>query len=154
MIRKTKGFTLVELLLVIGIIATLAVVVFVALDPAKRFADARSARRLSDAETILSAVHQFVIDNKGVFPAGLGVDTEQALGTASGGCSNYYNGCNVQVDSCLDLSGDLARYLKTIPFDPQTGTTENTQYSILRNSNGIITVRACVEEGDPIVVSR
>lgn len=38
-----KGFTLIEILVVIAIIAILATVVFVALDPVTRFADARNA---------------------------------------------------------------------------------------------------------------
>jgi len=156
-----RGFTLVELLLVIGIIATLAVVVFVALDPAKRFADARDARRTSDVETILSAVHQYVIDNKGSFPAGLTVaDIEQGLGVADGtGCSNFSGGCTTQTDACLDLlsnpDSNLTKYLKTMPYDPQSGTVDDTGYTIVRDSNGLVTVRACYAEGtDYISVSR
>lgn len=149
-----KGFTLVELLLVIGIIATLAVVTFVALDPAKRFQDARNARRVSDAETILSAVHQYIIDNRGTFPAGLVADTEQVLGTSSSGCTNYSGGCDARVEACLDLTGGLVRYLKAMPFDPQDGTAEITHYSILRDSNGIVTVRACNAEETTISASR
>jgi len=42
--KSKKGFTLIELLVVIAIISILAVVVFVALDPVKRFADARNSK--------------------------------------------------------------------------------------------------------------
>lgn len=155
-----QGFTLVELLLVIGIIATLAVVVFVALDPAKRFADARDARRTSDVEAILSAVHQYVIDNKGAFPTGLTVDTEQGLGDVdSTECANFSGGCDAQNAACLDLlsnpDSNLSKYLKTMPFDPQSGTAEDAGYTILRDSNGIVTVKACYAEGaNYISVSR
>lgn len=153
--RKVRGFTLVELLLVIGIIATLAVVVFVALDPAKRFRDARDARRFSDVETVLGAVHQYIIDNKGSFPPQLAQDSEQQLGTSSSGCETYNGGCNVATGQCLNLSSDLSRYLKTIPYDPQTGAEEKTHYAIARDSNGIVTVRSCDAEGDADVsVSR
>lgn len=145
--KKLKGFTLVELLLVIGIIATLAVVAFVALDPAKRFADARDARRVSDVESILSAVHQYVIDNKGSFPPALAVNAEQTIGTGGSGCSNSNGGCSTQADDCVNLSSDLERYLKTIPFDPNEGYEGNTFYTILLDSNGIVTVRACNAEG-------
>ena len=159
---QNQGFTLVELLLVIGIIAVLAVVVFVALDPAKRFADARDARRTSNVETILSAVHQYVIDNKGSFPDTFSLNEEWMLGSSGNYCVNNTKagegGCNANNNSCLDLVTippySLAKYLKTMPFDPKTGTTEITQYSIMRNDNGIVTIKACDAEGGNISVSR
>ena len=151
---KKHGFTLIELLLVIGIIAILAVAVFVALDPAKRFADARDARRVSDVETILSALHQYVIDNKGAFPGNLSTDTEQVLGTASSGCANSIMRCSASADDCIDLTNELSKYLKTIPYDPQSGSSENTLYSIVKNSDGIVTVKACNAEGGEISASR
>jgi len=150
---STKGFTLVELLLVIGIIATLAVVVFVALDPATRFRDARNARRTSDVETILSAVHQYIIDNKGSFPSGLDADDERMLGAEAYGCTNGNGGCNAP-DGCLDLSAELVRYLKEIPYDPTDGSSSQTQYTVLRDSNGLVTVRACSAEESQVYVSR
>ena len=52
--KRTSGFTLLEILLVIGIIAVLATVVAVSLDPATRFQNAKDARRLSDIQSILS----------------------------------------------------------------------------------------------------
>lgn len=33
-------------------------------------------------------------------------------------------------------------YLKTIPFDPQNGLDKNTYYTILRDSNDLMIVRA------------
>lgn len=152
--NKKSGFTLVELLLVIGIIATLAVVVFVALDPAKRFADARDARRQSDVETILSAVHQFVVDSKGNFPTGLDGNIEIMIGSGSGGCSSAIGGCATAGDDCLNMKNDLTKYLKTLPFDPKGGTDDATQYTIEKDVNGIITVRACGAEGSVISASR
>ena len=61
--KNEKAFTLIELLLVVAIIATLAVVVFVALNPAQRLKDSKDARRTSDIDTILSAVHEYIIDS-------------------------------------------------------------------------------------------
>ena len=152
--NRSKAFTLIELLLVIGIIATLAVVVFVALDPAKRFSDARNARRQADVETILSAVHQYIIDNKGGLPAGLSQD-ETMIGNSSTGCSNNYSGgCQANSDGCLDLSNSLSSYLKSIPYDSQTGSDGTTEYTIVADENGIVTVRACSAEGTEIFVSR
>lgn len=139
--KKKPGFTLIEILLVIGIIAVLATVVIVALDPAKRFADARNARRLSDIESILSAVQQYIVDNKGALPSGLDM-TERQLGTAGSGCAISGN-CGVTVDACIDMSADLAKYLKTLPYDPGAGSSSTTHYSIGANANNIVTVIAC-----------
>ena len=138
---KSKGFTLIEILLVIGIIAVLATVVIVALDPAKRFRDARDARRLSDIQSILSAVQQYIVDNKGTLPSGLDT-TERQLGTASSGCAVSLN-CGVTVDACLDMSSDLAKYLKEIPYDHANGSASTTHYSVGTDANNIVTVTAC-----------
>ncbi|QQR78607.1 MAG: type II secretion system protein [Candidatus Moraniibacteriota bacterium] len=140
---KTKhAFTLIEILLAIGIIAVLATVVVVSLDPISRFRDARDARRLSDIQSILSAVHQYVIDNQGAFPAGLDT-TERQIGTASSGCT-IGGQCAVAGDGdCVDVSTSLERYLKDIPFDPSAGELARSHYSISLNPNNIVTVTAC-----------
>lgn len=137
-----SGFTLLEILLTIGIIAVLATVVVVSLDPVARFKDARDSRRLADIQSILSAVHQYVIDNQGSYPEGLD-NTEKQIGTASTGC-NIGGTCSVSGEGdCVDLSNSLERYLKDIPTDPESGSAGRTHYSIQRNSNNIVTVRSC-----------
>jgi type IV pilus assembly protein PilA len=160
--KKTKGFTLIEILLVIGIIAVLATVVIVALDPAQRFQDARDARRRADIESISKAIQQYVIDNQGVFPAGVGFsqsDAETQLGTGTGECAITQGGCATGESDCMDLSADLAKYLKQIPRDPLVGTDTHTYYTVvLDNDNvgsNIVTVRACGAEGaDEISISQ
>jgi len=144
-LRKRVGFTLIELLTVIAIIAALAVVVFVALNPGQRLKDARDARRTSDVDSLLTAVHQYIVDNKGYAPTGL-TTTEQQLGTDATGCAiTGVGGCNTAA-ACLDWTTappPLAKYLKTIPIDPLDGTPGKSGYSIMQDGNGIVTVRAC-----------
>lgn len=155
MIRRSSGFTLIEILLVVGILAVLASVVFVALDPAKRFREARDARRTNDVQSILTAIHTYIIDNRGSLPAGLDI-TERQLGTATSGCAIATGGCSVTgASNCLNLATPLAKYLKSMPIDPNGGTAALTQYSIVIDANSIITVRACGTEGaSPISVSQ
>lgn len=147
-VRSYKGFTLIELLVVITIIATLAVVVFVALNPAGRLAAARDARRTSDVDSILTAIHQYIVDNKGSLPAGLGVN-EAELGTCGAACGAVSTGgCSVlATTSGVDLTIPLAKYLKSIPTDPKNGTSVSTLYSVNVDTNGIVTVKACGTEG-------
>ena len=153
MSKVHKGFTLIELLVVILIISILSVTVFVALNPAKRFADARDARRMADIDSILTAVHEYIVDNGGVVPAGV-TATEQQLGTAATGCNTTNCTNPPTAAACLDLSTTLAAYLKTIPKDPKVGTAAITGYKIVKDANGLVTVSACASEGAVISVSR
>lgn len=147
---KNKGFTLIELLLVIAIIAILALTVIVALNPIKRLQNARNARRYSDVESLLTAIHEYVIDNNGSLPAGI-TTTEAQLGTCvSGGAAI----CGTTAAACVDLSTPLAKYLKSIPFDPLASASA-TWYSVVKDTNNIVTVRACsAEDGATITTSR
>src|SRR5690606_18749647 len=87
--KKQKGFTLIELLVVIVIIGLLAAIIFVAVDPAQRFGDARDARRRAEVVSILNAVLKYQVDHDGDLPAGIdALDASvQVLGTAGAGCT-------------------------------------------------------------------
>ena len=151
--KQNEGFTLIELLLVIAVIVALAVTVFVALNPTKRLADARDARRTADVDTILMAIQQYVADNRGSLPTGV-TSTPKMLGTATTGCTNTSNGCNTGT-ACLDASSTLAAYLKSIPLDPKVGTATGTFYSVEADANNMVTVKACAAENTtPIQSSR
>lgn len=159
-VRAQKGFTLIELLLVITIISLLAVAVFAALNPASRLKDTKNARRTADVDTILTAIHQSIVDNKGNLPTNMpAANTEVQLGTAATGCVVATAGCAVTAAACTDLmsgSQNLSKYLKSVPVDPNLASTAtNTNYSVVVDSNGIITVKACgAENGQIISASR
>lgn len=151
--KMKKGFTLIELLVVIAIIGILAAVVFVALNPAQRFADSRNANRWSDVNSYLTAIHEYIVDNGGVYPAdlaALSADTTAQIGTDASACTtteNEGNACGTEA-GCVDLTGtdNLASYLASLPVDPQEVDSGKTGYSVVRTTAGFVTVSACNAE--------
>ena len=151
-----KGFTLIELLIVIVIIATLAVTVFVALDPARRLRDARNAKRTSDVETILTAIHAAIVDNKGSVPTNMPpAGTTSQLGTPVLGCATHGTTACGTTAACANLMADVAidliPYLASMPSDPQAADAGESGYSVVVNSNGIVTITSCLAEGGQII---
>lgn len=61
------GFTLVEVLIAVGIIGAIVTAFIVILNPSKQIGKANDARRKSDIKTIQSALEQFRADN-GAYP--------------------------------------------------------------------------------------
>lgn len=165
-LRKNKGFTLIELLIVIGIIAVLAAIIFVAVDPARRLAEARNAQRWSSVNSILNAVLKYTVDNAGILPnTPVAIDndaaTVQLIGENSGGTACNAVICTGQIvapANCFVTGSDsdlVDIYLASIPQDPSTGSADDTRYYINKSPAGRITVGACdPERGITISVSR
>lgn len=67
LLETKKGFTLIEILIVMAILAMIAAVVIIAINPARQFATARNTQRWAVVNSSLNAVHQNMIDNRGSF---------------------------------------------------------------------------------------
>jgi|SRR3989339_131988 len=128
-----KGFTLLEILLVVAAIAILAGIVIVAINPGKQLGATRNAARQSDINTIVNAVYQYSLDNSGLFPSN--IDTNlRMLGTAGTGCNIS---CGVSGNSVVNniVGGPLS-----IVDDSQStfvGTLTNLIYN---NTNNLLTL--------------
>jgi prepilin-type N-terminal cleavage/methylation domain-containing protein len=146
--KRAGGFTLLEMLLVVALIAILASIVILAINPGKQLAEARNAQRRSDVNTILNAVYQYSIDNNGTLPSGIPVGTEELI------CKEGVPLCGVLVDLTV-LTTDQ-KYLTAIPQDPNGVCNASSDcYSIYQSSNGRVTVLAPYAElGATISVTR
>jgi prepilin-type N-terminal cleavage/methylation domain-containing protein len=145
-----KGFTLLEVLLVVAVIAILAGIVIIAINPGKNLADTRDAQRSADVNTILNGVYQYVLDNDGNLPASITVSATEICNTTGAGCTT---------PAAIDLGVLTASgtYLVAIPQDPQCPTvclSNGVGYTIVRDANGRITVAAPDAENDTISVTR
>ena len=143
--RKNKGFTLLEIILVIAAIGILASIVLVAINPNRQLAQARNLVRQTDINTIQKALEQYLIDNK-AYPSSISTtpgyicNTEKETSPGSIVCG-----------SNIDLRVLVPTYLASIPKDPQaTGT--NTGYNVVINpDNNRVSITSSLAENKSIV---
>ncbi len=142
--RKNKGFTLIEILVVIGIIAILAAIVIVAINPARQFAQARNTQRTSNVETILNAVGQKMADCKGVFDATATACTISPVCPTTGTVTATVKNIGTTVGATfVDLSCLTPTYISAgIPTDPTNGIAADTKYTVQIDTSGRYTVCA------------
>ena len=154
--QRQKGFTLLEILLVVAAIGILAGIVIIAINPAKQLADARNSQRRVDVNTILNGVYQYSIDNNGLLPATL-VSTACATASTSTICRTGVAAATCASNNLVNLASttDSERYLVSIPIDPQSTSSVATGYNITRSVNNRVTVCAPnAENGATISVTR
>lgn len=145
-IRNRSGFTLIEILVVIGLIAFLAAVVIVAINPARQFAQGRNSQRVSNVNAILNAIGQRIADNKGLFRTSEDAVCAVDLPTASSTAPIISKSGGVDLRPCL-----VPTYISELPVDPVGGKAcadaacsggYNTEYTVAQDANGRITVCA------------
>ena len=130
-----KGFTLIELVIVIGILAILATVVVLVLNPAQMLAQARDSQRMSDLGSVKSAIALYLAtaDSPAVGATSKGtVSTACWFGTT---CTTTCSGISIStaVDGTgwinVDLTGTTGGSpLSALPLDPSQTATYQYAY--------------------------
>ncbi len=139
-----KGFTLIEVLLVVAIIAILAGIVILAINPSKQLGDSRNAQRTADVNTILNAAYQYSVDTNTV-PSTITTTSTEICATGASSCTGLID---------LSVLSTNAKYLVSIPKDPQCNAncaTYGTGYKISKDANNRITVTPVATENSKTI---
>ena len=115
--KFNKGFTLLELMIVLGIMAILAAIVMVAINPTKQLSDTRDASRHASVREIENAVIQYIIDGNSLAGVPSGIASAQDI-------------CREGGVGCYDLSILLPTYLVDIPVDTDETNVNFSGYRI------------------------
>src|ERR1035437_4099438 len=107
MLIKNKEFTLIELIISIGILGILAVAALLALNPFAQFQKANDLRRKSDLAQVQRALETYYQDNKS-YPA-------------STSCNNVNFQIQAVDGSCVAWGSSWSKYMNLVPKDPTTG---------------------------------
>ncbi len=156
---SAKGFTLLELIIVIGIIAVLGTVSVLVLNPAQLFAQARDTTRISDMATVSNAVNLYLTNvSSPTLQGGAGFTCGTNFGSSIAGATKYFTaalagGLAHAGVFAVDGTGWVAvplnavtggSPLASLPRDPTNDTTYNYQYSC-DNTNKLYELDAKLE---------
>ncbi|MFZ1619031.1 MAG: type II secretion system protein [Microgenomates group bacterium] len=135
---QKAGFTLVELLVAIGIFGVLVAITIVAINPGRQFSRANNTKRQSDVTALLDALGQYSAENSGRLPATITTTNKTVSNTGA------------------DICGLLVpNYLSALPVDPGTnnGTAISscagaytTNYEVALDASGRLMVTAPATE--------
>lgn len=168
--HSQKGFTIVELLIVVAVVGVLVGIIFAALDPTMRFQQARAAVRQKSVNDILSALIEYRSDHEGHYPGANIPNSGEVYMLVDGmqkttGCDDHNSACLTDVTQdthCMNIHDLIDQeYLSSMPVSP-TGKVvwdsggnagdNGSGYTVSVDTEGKVTVRACENEATTLEI--
>ncbi|HWZ65933.1 MAG TPA: prepilin-type N-terminal cleavage/methylation domain-containing protein [Patescibacteria group bacterium] len=154
---SSKGYSLLEFLLVMAIIAILVGIIIIAIHPGKNLGHIHNVNRRTAINTIIDGIHQYALDNNGVLPTvGTRLGAVALSATPTEVCSTTATSCAGLVDLAILTASD--KYIVAIPKDPQCPaecSANGTGYFIAKDINNRLIVSAPnAENGKTISVNK
>ena len=143
LLKNLHGFSLLELIAVLGVIMILGTAVFFWVDPVAQTGKAEDKRRQQDILNIANAFTDYARDHQGVLPILGQVNTnKKVLCTTQSG--NLLT-CRESTQYCLPIDDAefFAKYLGKLPLDPDKTSNTDTGYYIVRDANNNVTLGSC-----------
>ena len=129
-----KGFTIVELILVLGILLISIAIVLILIDPETEHKKARDSVRLTDVQVLSRAIEEYILD-KGNPPDATNV-TRTSNTLPAGNSGSFENAVSGWIDA------NLSEYTVKLPSDPiNTGSSVYTY----RRSGGVYELNCVLE---------
>ncbi len=126
--KNARGFTLVELVIVVGVLATLISVLLFLMDPLTQFKKARDGKRKSDLQQVQASLELYRAD-QGSYPAGASYASLTNCPTSGPTSFGYPPACTTI-------------YQKAVPQDPTNSGEYVYQYC---QTGNIYVLRGCLE---------
>lgn len=121
--KKISAFTILQLILSVFLLAIIMAIVYIAINPAKHFAETRNEQRISDLFSIRNGLQQYIVNNQGKIPDGID-ESLRIIGSNDAGCTTS---CRV-----VALEGDpsvINTFETSSSSDFNKGSYSNTIYN-------------------------
>jgi prepilin-type N-terminal cleavage/methylation domain-containing protein len=150
---KNKGFTLLEVLLVIALIGILIGTILVSVNPNRQLAQARNLTRKSDITDIYNALEAYSVKNSANIVNTITTSYQEICDTGTRSTTNSLPSATY-CDNKIDLRLLVPTYITSIPKDSRATGVANTGYEVAKTNTNQISIKAKNPElGESIVIN-